>query len=78
MLTPFAKLPKISLRTDILPNSVAVFITGIMLIVGLCQYNKKDEPVGFYNTIEPPKTEEIVDIIQWNNKHGMIWIAYGI
>ncbi len=39
---------------------------------------KKDEPVGFYNVVEPPKKEEISDINAWNKKHGMIWILYGI
>ncbi len=31
------------------------FVAGIMIIIGLCQMNKKDEPVGFYNVIDPPK-----------------------
>lgn len=34
--------------------------------------------MGFYNVIDPPKKEEISDILQWNKKHGMIWIVYGI
>ena len=54
------------------------FVAAIMIIIGLSQVLKKDGPVGFYNIIDPPKKEEISDIIQWNKKHGMIWIAYGI
>lgn len=54
------------------------FVAGIMIIIGIAQMAKKDEPVGFYNVIAPPKKEEISDVIQWNKKHGMIWIAYGI
>lgn len=54
------------------------FVAGIMIVIGLCQVNKKDEPVGFYNIIDPPKKDEISDVIQWNKKHGMIWIVYGI
>ncbi len=50
----------------------------IMVIIGVCQMIKKDEPVGFYNMIDPPKKEEITDIVEWNKKHGMIWIIYGI
>jgi len=53
-------------------------VAGIMMIIGLCQISKKDEPVGFYNIIDPPKKEEISDVIQWNKKHGVIWIVYGI
>ncbi len=50
----------------------------IMVIIGVCQMIKKDEPVGFYNMIDPPKKEEIAEIVEWNKKHGMIWIIYGI
>lgn len=54
------------------------FVAIIMVIIGLCQVFKKDEPVGFYNVIAPPKKEEISDILLWNKKHGTIWIVYGI
>lgn len=54
------------------------FVAGIMIVIGLCQMLKKDGPVGFYNVIDTPKKEEISDVIQWNKKHGMIWIIYGI
>lgn len=50
----------------------------IMIIIGICQFIKKDVPVGFYNLIDPPKKEDITDIIEWNRKHGVIWIIYGI
>lgn len=54
------------------------FVAAIMGLIGVCQVVKKDAPVGFYNVIDPPKKEEITDIIQWNKKHGMLWILYGI
>ena len=53
-------------------------VAGIMIIIGIFQFSKKDNPVGFYNVIDPPKKEEISDVIQWNRKHGIIWIVYGI
>ena len=53
-------------------------VAGIMAVIGISQMSKKDNPVGFYNMIDPPKKEEISDVIQWNKKHGMIWIVYGI
>ena len=49
-------------------------VAGIMIIIGLFQLSKKDNPVGFYNVIDPPKEEEISDVIQWNKKHGIIWL----
>lgn len=54
------------------------FVALIMVIIGLSQVHEKNKPVGFYNVIDPPKKEEISDIIQWNKKHGMIWIVYGL
>lgn len=50
----------------------------IMLLIGIFQFHKKDEPVGFYNLIDPPKKNEITDIILWNKQHGIIWICYGV
>ena len=31
------------------------FVAVTMVIIGLVQFNKKEEPVGFYNVIAPPK-----------------------
>lgn len=52
-------------------------VAVIMVIIGISQFNEKENPVGFYNVIAPPKKEEISDVIQWNKKHGFIWIVYG-
>ena len=56
-------------------------VAGIMIIIGLFQLSKKDNPVGFYNVIDPPKKEEISDVIQWNKKHGIcielgFWLGF--
>lgn len=53
-------------------------VSLIMIIIGICQMRKKDIPVGFYNMVDPPKKEEVTDLVQWNKKHGLIWIVYGI
>ena len=53
-------------------------VAVIMIIIGVSQISKKENPVGFYNVIDPPKKEEISDIIQWNRKHGIMWIIYGV
>lgn len=57
---------------------VISIVSLIMILIGVLQFVKKDVPVGFYNIIDPPKKDEITDIIQWNRKHGVIWIMYGI
>lgn len=57
---------------------IFLVVAGIMIIIGILQIRNKDNPVGFYNLIDPPKREEISDVIKWNKKHGVIWIVYGI
>lgn len=37
---------------------------------------RNDNRIGYL--IDPPKKEDISDIIKWNKKHGIIWIVYGI
>lgn len=54
------------------------FVAIIMVTIGMRQVFQKDTPVGFYNLIDPPKKEEITNVILWNKKHGMMWIIYGI
>ena len=50
----------------------------VMIMIGVSQMINKDAPVGFYNVIDPPKKEEITDMIAWNKQHGWMWIVYGI
>lgn len=67
------------MRADAIMVLVIIsIVAAVMVIIGVCQFCKKETPVGFYNVGEPPKREEITNIRQWNRKHGMIWIAYGI
>lgn len=48
-----------------------------ILIIGIVQYRSK-KPVGFWSGVEPPKEEEITDLKAYNQKHGLMWIFYGI
>ncbi len=57
---------------------IVSIVAFIMVLIGVIQFRKKDIPVGFYNIIDPPKKDEITDIIMWNRKHGVIWIVYGV
>lgn len=57
---------------------IITMVALIMVSIGVVQMRKRDIPVGFYNMIDPPKKEEITDLISWNKKHGMIWVIYGI
>lgn len=50
-------------------------VAFIMVIIGVYQMMKKNEPVGFYNMIAPPKKNEITNINMWNNL-DCIWCMY--
>lgn len=52
---------------------VALFMIGI----GVSQVKSK-KTVGFYSGEKPPKEEELTNVHEWNKKHGMIWISYGV
>ena len=59
-----------NMDSEAIMASVIISITAlVMLIIGACQYVKKDNPVGFYNVTAPPKKEEISDIIQYFHYH---------
>lgn len=51
----------------------ALFMIGI----GISQV-KSQKPVTFYTGEKPPAAEELSDVRQWNLKHGIMWIAYGV
>lgn len=69
----------IRMNAEMIMGLVIISIVAcIMILIGVLQINKKNEPVGFYNVIDPPKKEEISNIDQWNKKHGTIWIVYGL
>ena len=69
----------ISMNAGMIMGLVIIsIVAGIMIIIGISQFIKKEDPVGFYNVIAPPKKQEILDVMKWNKKHGIIWIVYGI
>ncbi len=47
------------------------------VILGIFQYRSK-EPVGFWSGKEPPKREEVTDVKAYNQKHGIMWMVYGL
>lgn len=51
----------------------AMFMFGI----GIVQLRSK-KPVAFYSGEKPPLEENVKDIAEWNQKHGMMWILYGV
>lgn len=48
-----------------------------IIILGIVQYRSKD-PVGFWSGKKPPAREQITDVKAYNQKHGRMWIVYGV
>ena len=49
----------------------------LMMGIGISQL-RSDKPVGFYSGERPPREEELTDVGAWNQKHGLMWLGYGI
>ena len=53
---------------DLSIGVVIITLVGlVMVVIGVCQWIKKDEPVGFYNLTSPPRKEDITDVSEWNS-----------
>lgn len=49
----------------------------MMIGIGISQF-RSSSPVGFYSGEKPPKEDELTNVQAWNQKHGMMWLVYGI
>lgn len=56
---------------------IFLFVAFIMIAIGISQV-KSNTPVGFYSGEKPPRVEDLTNVHEWNVKHGMMWISYGI
>lgn len=58
--------------------SGAIFGACALMMMGIGFTQRKSRtPVGFYTGEKPYKKEQIRDVKEWNQKHGMMWILYG-
>ena len=48
-----------------------------IIIIGIVQYRSKN-PVGFWSGKKPPQKEQITDVKAYNQKHGLMWILFGV
>ncbi len=59
-------------------NFCMYFFVGIIFIViGIYTYKMK-KPCGFWSGETPPKNEDVYNVKEYNNKHGIMWIIYGV
>ena len=56
---------------------IFLFVAFIMIVIGMAQIKSKS-PVGFYSGEKPPCEEELINVHEWNVKHGIMWISYGV
>lgn len=66
------------MTAEIVISTVILFISAApMIIIGISQYRSK-EPVGFWSGKKPPQRAEITDVKAYNQKHGLMWISFGV
>ena len=52
-------------------------VASFMIGIGISQLRSK-KPVDFYSGEKPPGEEELSDVKAWNQKHGQMWVLYGL
>ena len=52
-------------------------VVSVMMGIGISQLRSK-KPVAFYSGEKPPREEELSDVKAWNQKHGRMWVLYGV
>ena len=56
---------------------VFIGVAIIMIGIGFSQL-KSINPVGFYSGEKALNPEELTDAKEWNRKHGIMWLIYGM
>ena len=62
---------------DLFGCVIVILVGCVMLSIGIVQY-RKSGPVGFYSGEKPPRPDELTDVTEWNHKHGMLWMGFGL
>ena len=56
--------------------TISLFVSVIFIILGIHQFKSKT-PVALNTGETPPREDELLDMIEWNHKHGRNLIIYG-
>ena len=56
---------------------IMIFTAGFMIGIGVYQLKSK-KPVGFYSGEKPLKESELTSVRDWNLRHALMWIFYGV
>ena len=65
------------MRENLISFIIHIFIGVYMIGVGVYQMRKHD-PVHFDSKEKPLRHNEVTDMKSYNNKHGLMWIIFGI
>ena len=52
-------------------------VSSVMIGIGIFQFRSK-KPVAFYTGEKPPAEGELSNVKVWNQKHGRMWVIYGV
>ena len=63
--------------SSIITLVIYLMVAAMMIGIGISQL-RCSSPVGFYSGEKPPKEDELTNVQAWNQKHGMMWLVYGI
>lgn len=55
---------------------ISFLVSSIFVILGVRQFKSKT-PVSLNTGETPPREEELLDMVEWNHKHGRNMIIYG-
>ena len=55
---------------------ICALVSLIFVILGIVQYRSK-VPVSINTGEKPPREDELIDMTEWNHKHGRNFIIYG-
>ena len=60
----------------IIGTVIFALVSLIFVILGIVQYHSK-VPVSINTGEKPPKEDELIDMTEWNHKHGRNLVVYG-
>ena len=56
--------------------AISSIVSIVFIILGIHQY-RSDTPVALNTGEKPPRKDELIDMAEWNHKHGRNLIIYG-
>lgn len=55
---------------------MSLMVSLVFVLLGINQFRSK-VPVSLNTGENPPREDELIDMLEWNHKHGRNWIIFG-